>query len=94
MIFLKGLWHGLKVLATAGYWLLSLYFVWAALILMGRDWRVALALVALVAGLFVARIGVGRRLKSPGAAYVAAFVIYMAVFVVMYLVDPARRTGG
>ncbi len=89
MIFLKGLWHGLKVVATAGYWLLSLYFVWAALILLGRDWRPAAALLAMVAGLFVARLGLGRAIKSPGAAYVAAFAIYMVVFVFMYRTMPA-----
>ncbi len=94
MIFLKGLWHGLKVVATAGYWLLSLYFVWAALILLGHDWRPAAALLAMVAGLFAARIGLGRAVRSPGAAYVAAFAIYMAVFVFMYLIAPVSRTAG
>lgn len=84
MIFLKGLWHGVKVLAAAGYWLLSLYFIWAALILLGRDWRPAVALVLMVAGLFPLRLVLARRLNSPGAGYVVAFVIYMAVFVAMY----------
>ncbi len=85
MIFLKGLWHGAKVMAIAGYWLLTVYFVWAALILLGRDWRPALALLLMVAGLFPLRGVLARRVKSPGVGYVAAFVVYMAVFIVMYL---------
>ena len=91
MIFLKGLWHGVKVLSTGGYWLLSVYFVWAALILLGRNWPAALGLLVMVAGLFTARLGLGRVLKSPGAGYAIAFAVYCAVFVFMYLTDPVTR---
>ncbi len=85
MIFLKGLWHGLKVMAIAGYWLMTIYFVWSALILLSRDWRPAVALLLMVAGLFPLRGVLARRMKSPGMGYVAAFAVYLAVFVIMYL---------
>ncbi len=94
MIFLRGLWHGVKVVATGGYWLLSVYFVWAALLLMGRKLQLGLALLLMVAGLFVARIGLGRVTKSPGLAYVITFAAYAAVFVFMYLTDPISQSLG
>ncbi len=94
MIFLKGLWHGLKVVATGGYWLLSVYFIWAALILLGQKMQAGLALLVMVAGLFAARIGLSRVLKLPGVGYVAAFAVYTAVFVFMYLTDPVTRALG
>ena len=84
MIFLKGLWHGVKVLSIGGYWLMTVYFLWAALILLGTSWQAALALLLMVVAVFTLRIVAGRRLKSPGAAYAGAFAVYMIVFIAMY----------
>ncbi len=90
MIFLNGLWHGLKVISTGLYWLGTLYFVWAAFIAMRQSQALGWAMLLMVAGVFVGRIYAGRVFKSPGAAYVGAAAIYAAAFawLAMHFVQP------
>ncbi len=81
MIFLNGVWHGLKVVCIALYWLLSFCLVWAGFALMGTAPRWGWANFAVVLVLFAAR-GFSRRYVSPGVGYVVSvglIFIYFAV---------------
>lgn len=84
MLLLKGLWHGLRVAAAAVYWVMSIYYVWVALIFLGRNGLAALGVILLVAALYAMRFVLRRRLKDGGAGDVIAASVYLAVMVWLY----------
>ncbi len=81
MMFLAGLWHSLKVISIALYWLLSVCFIWAGFAQMGTSPSWGWACIACVLTLFVARGLTARRIDS-GLSYVlacAGFGLFMAL---------------
>jgi hypothetical protein len=81
-MFLKAMWHMLKVVSAAGYWLLTVGLVWGGIAALGSQPALGWALIILVAGLFAVRVYVGGRFVPAGTAYVMAFAAYIAVLVV------------
>ncbi len=80
MIFLQALWHSVKIVTTAGYWLLTLLFVWAGLAQLTSRW--GWACFACVLAIFAARGLIARRITGPDVANVlacAAYGLFLAV---------------
>jgi len=73
MILVQGLWHALKVVSAAMFWLMTIAFVWAGLALMGSDSHWGWTDLAVAIGLFAARGLVAPRFVTAGASYVLGF---------------------
>lgn len=78
MTFLRGLWHGLKVLGAALYALLTLGLVWAGLVQLGSAPRWGWTCLAVVLFVFAARGLIVNRGVDKGAGYVIAAGLYLA----------------
>lgn len=81
MIFLQAMWHSLKVLSAALYWLLLVCLVWAGLAQMGTAPRWGWACLGVVLAVFAGRGLLLRRFSSGvrDVAGCAAFFVFMAV---------------
>lgn len=90
-MFLQALWHMLKVISVAGYWLLSIGLVWGGIAALGAQPALGWALIILVAGLFAVRIYVSGRFIPGGTAYVMAFVVYLTVLLVPSLIQTSAH---
>ena len=88
MMLLQGLWHALRVVSAAMFWLMTIGLVWAGLALMGSDSHWGWADIAVAAGLFAARGLITPRFVSPRASYVIGFAAQ-----VVFLVIAAVLTG-
>lgn len=76
MTFLRGLWHGLKVLGAALYAVLTVGLVWAGLAQLGSAPRWGWACLAVVLAVFAARGLIHNRGVEKGASYVVAAGAY------------------
>ncbi|MBW8880168.1 MAG: hypothetical protein JF615_01740 [Asticcacaulis sp.] len=88
MMLLQGLWHTLKVVSSAMFWLMTFALVWAGLALMGSDSRWGWIDIAVAAGLFAGRGMITPRFVPGGAAYVIGFAAQIA-----FLMIAAAVTG-
>lgn len=83
MIFLQAMWHSVKVISVALYWLLMVCFVWAGFAQLGSEPRWAWGCFACVLGVFAGRgLLINRRLVSPAQGYVlgcGVFLVFMLV---------------
>lgn len=82
MMLLRGLWHTLKVMSAALFWLLTIAFVWAGLALMGSDSRWGWTDIAVAIGLVAARGLITPRFVPPAAAYVIGFGVQIAFLLI------------
>jgi choline-glycine betaine transporter len=78
MTFLRGLWHGLKVLGAALYAILTIGLIWAGLAQLGSAPRWGWACLAVVLAVFAARGLIHNRGVEKGASYVIAAGAYLA----------------
>ena len=86
MILFQGLWHALKVVSAAMFWLMTIALVWAGLALMGSDSHWAWTDIAVVIGLFAARGLIAPRFVSAGTSYVIAFAAQIVFLVVAAMI--------
>ena len=86
MTFLRGLWHGLKVLGVALYAILTLGLVWAGLAQLGSAPRWGWACLAVVLAVFAARGLIHNRGVEKGASYVIAAGLYLGFLFVAAIV--------
>jgi len=90
MLFLAGLWHMIKVMSAAGYWLLSIGLLWAGFILMGSDPRWGWACFSCVLAVFALRGLVTRNMPKGGGNVLAClcFGLFLAVAAIVSHYDP------
>ena len=81
MIFLQGLWHSLKVVCGAGYWLLTILLVWAGFAQLGTAPQWGWACFAVVLAVFAGRGMISKRYVEPATSYIIACGAY-AVFLI------------
>ncbi|MGA9658410.1 MAG: hypothetical protein WBQ60_04835 [Asticcacaulis sp.] len=86
MIFLQGLWHSLKVVGVAVYWLLFIGLVWAGFAQLGSQPQWGWACFGMVLAVFAARGLIARRLVSPGASYVLGCAAFIAFFTAAWMI--------
>lgn len=87
MIFLQGIWHGVKVVSAGLYWLLFLCILWAGFALMGDAPQWGWGNLAFALAVFAAR-GYATRVMPVGASYVAGCAV-----IALYFVFAAVVTG-
>ncbi|WP_443750291.1 hypothetical protein [Asticcacaulis solisilvae] len=88
MMLFQGLWHALKVVSAAMFWLMAVALVWAGLALMGSDSHWGWTDIAVAIGLVAARGMISPRFVPGGASYVIGFAAQ-----IVFLVIAAVLTG-
>lgn len=86
MILLQGLWHALKVVSAAMFWLMTIGLIWAGLALMGSDSHWGWTDIAVAVGIFAGRGMIAPRFVSAGVSYVIAFAAQTVFLVVAAMI--------
>ncbi len=88
MMLVQGVWHALRVVSAAMFWLMTIGLVWAGLAMMGSDSHWGWADLAVATGIFAARGLISPRFVPVGASYVIGFAAQL-----IFLMIAALLTG-